>query len=210
MPTRSLTAPRNRCLLPKWRSVVCTDTCPQQGLNRPAAGMDMHFFTAGEGPYGLALVSEGSPERLGRRNRHADGFFAIGAQTEMLSEGMEVEVTLIGARSKPADLVVIGSHCVGLDLILGHLMREGISSKILNVGSTGGLVAAKRGECDIAGMHPMDSTTGEYNRRFLSDALKLIPGYGRLQGIVFRVGDQLLQGFRRKQPLLTFSAIPGA
>jgi putative molybdopterin biosynthesis protein len=119
----------------------------------------------------------------------ADGFFSIGSQTEMLPAGTAVEVTLIGSRHKPADLVVIGSHCVGLDLLIGRLMLEGVSVKALNVGSTGGLAAAKRGECDIAGIHLMDAASGEYNRPFLTEELELVPGYGRLQGIVFRPGD---------------------
>ena len=29
----------------------------------------------------------------------------------------------------------------------------------------GGLAAAKRGECDIAGVHLLDPATGDYNRR---------------------------------------------
>jgi putative molybdopterin biosynthesis protein len=119
----------------------------------------------------------------------ADGFFSIGSQTEMLSAGTTVEVTLIGSGHRPADLVVIGSHCVGLDLLIGRLMLEGISVKALNVGSTGGLAAARRGECDIAGVHLMDPASGEYNRPFLTEELELLPGYGRLQGIVFRPGD---------------------
>lgn len=119
----------------------------------------------------------------------ADGFFSIGSQTEMLPAGTAVEVTLIGSRHKPADLVVIGSHCVGLDLLIGRLMLEGVSVKALNVGSTGGLAAAKRGECDVAGIHLMDAASGEYNRPFLTEELELVPGYGRLQGIVFRPGD---------------------
>ena len=35
---------------------------------------------------------------------------------------------------------------------------------------------------------------GEYNRPFLTPALDLIPGYGRLQGIVFRKGDERFEG----------------
>jgi hypothetical protein len=30
MPMWSLTAPRFRCLQPRFRSVVCTDTCPSR------------------------------------------------------------------------------------------------------------------------------------------------------------------------------------
>ncbi len=61
-----------------------------------------------------------------------------------------------------------------------------MAAKVLEVGSTGGLMAAKRGECDIAGIHLMDPASGEYNRPFLTEELDLVPGYGRLQGIVFR------------------------
>jgi putative molybdopterin biosynthesis protein len=35
----------------------------------------------------------------------------------------------------------------------------------------------------------MDPETGEYNRPFLTSALDLMPGYRRLQGIVYRPGD---------------------
>jgi putative molybdopterin biosynthesis protein len=125
----------------------------------------------------------------------ADGFFTIGSQTEAVPAGAAVEVTVIGAGHKLADLVVIGSHCVGLDLLIGRLLQEGITVKSLNVGSTGGLTAAKRGECDLAGMHLMDPATGEYNRPFLTEILALIPGYRRLQGIVFRPGDMRFEGW---------------
>jgi putative molybdopterin biosynthesis protein len=125
---------------------------------------------------------------------HADGFFSIGAQTEMMAAGSEVEVSLIGGRHKVADLVFIGSHCAGLDGLIGRLMSEGVGVRALNLGSMGGLAAAKRGECDVAGIHLMDPVTGEYNRPFLTEDMQLIPGYGRLQGIVFRPGDSRFEG----------------
>ena len=67
-------------------------------------------------------------------------------------------------------------------------------SKFLAVGSLAGLEAAKRGECDIAGIHLLDPQTGEYNRPFLTPELDLIPGYGRLQGIVFRTRRRAIRG----------------
>jgi molybdate-binding protein len=93
-----------------------------------------------------------------------------------------------------ADLVIIGSHCVGLDVLIGRLQAEGILVKSLNVGSTGGLAATKRGECDIAAIHLMDPETGEYNRPFLTPSLELVAGYRRLQGIVYRNGDPRFEG----------------
>lgn len=139
----------------------------------------------------------------------ADGFLTISSQTEMVPAGTRVDVTLIGSQHKLADLVVIGSHCVGLDLLIGRLMREGISVKSLNVGSTGGLAAAKRGECDLAPIHLMDPATGNYNRPFLTEGLDLVPGYGRLQGIVFRPGDSRFEGLSAKQAAANALASPG-
>jgi putative molybdopterin biosynthesis protein len=64
----------------------------------------------------------------------------------------------------------------------------------MNVGSTGGLAAAKRGECDVAPIHLMDPETGNYNKPFLTAGLTLVCGYLRLQGIVFRKGDRRFEG----------------
>jgi putative molybdopterin biosynthesis protein len=119
----------------------------------------------------------------------ADGFITIDQHTEIVDAGSMVSVQLLGQRLEPADLVIIGSHCVGLDLLIGELLRTGLRAKALYVGSMGGLAAAKRGECDIAGVHLMDPKTGEYNRHLLTEALALVPGYGRMQGIVHRPGD---------------------
>ncbi len=123
----------------------------------------------------------------------ADGFFAIPAEVESVAAGTAVEVQLIGDMAL-ADLVAIGSHCIGLDLLIDRLSAEGIVVKSLNVGSMGGLAAAKRGECDIAPIHLMDPQTGEYNRPFLNPDLELVPGYRRRQGIVYRKGDPRFEG----------------
>ena len=124
----------------------------------------------------------------------ADGFFAIPAQSEIAPMGSEVSVTLTGKAAGPADLMIIGSHCVGLDYLIGLLAREGLTAKVLAVGSMAGLMAAKRGECDIAGIHLMDPATGVYNRPYLDETLHLVRGYGRLQGVVYRAGDTRFEG----------------
>ena len=124
----------------------------------------------------------------------ADGFATIDRHQEIVEAGTILDVQLLGRELHLADLVVIGSHCIGLDYLLGELQQRGLRSKFLAVGSAGGLDAARRGECDIAGVHLLDSATGEYNRPFLTDALELIRGYGRLQGIVFRQGDRRFDG----------------
>jgi putative molybdopterin biosynthesis protein len=124
----------------------------------------------------------------------ADGFVIIPRQREYLEAGDAVDVHLLGQGLRLADLVVIGSHCVGLDYLLGRLQEQGVRSKFLAVGSTGGLAAARRGECDLAGIHLLEPKTNTYNRPYLGDNLLLIPGYGRLQGIVFQKGDPRFEG----------------
>jgi putative molybdopterin biosynthesis protein len=124
----------------------------------------------------------------------ADGFTTIGQHEEIVSAGTTISVRLLGRELRLADLVVIGSHCVGLDYLLGELEQQGVRSKFMAVGSLAGLEAAKRGECDVAGVHLLDAQSGVYNRPFLTDALYLVEGYGRLQGIVFRKGDLRFEG----------------
>jgi putative molybdopterin biosynthesis protein len=124
----------------------------------------------------------------------ADGFFAIPQLSESCPAGARVTVRRLGVGSRSADLVVIGSHCTGLDHLLGRLEAEGMVVKALNVGSMGGLAAARRGECDVAGIHLLDPQSGVYNLPFLNPALDLLPGYRRMQGIVFRRGDVRFEG----------------
>jgi putative molybdopterin biosynthesis protein len=76
-----------------------------------------------------------------------------------------------------------------LDKLLSRVQQQGFRSKFLAVGSTAGLQAAQRGECDLAGIHLLDAASGEYNRPFVTPELTLLPGYARRQGIVFRADD---------------------
>ena len=124
----------------------------------------------------------------------ADGFATIGRHEEIVQAGTLVDVQLLGRDLQLADLVVIGSHCIGLDYLLGELQQQGVRSKFLAVGSTAGLDAARRGECDVAGIHLLDTRTNQYNRPFLTPDLDLVAGYGRAQGVVFRRGDTRFEG----------------
>ncbi len=125
---------------------------------------------------------------------NADGFITIDQQTELIEADTNVAVKLLSRQLRPADFVAIGSDCVGLDFLLSRMEERGFAVKMLNVGSLGGLAAAARGECDIAGIHLLDSETGTYNRPFVKTGLALIEGYRRLQGIVFRPGDRRFAG----------------
>ena len=135
---------------------------------------------------GLAAYPMGKGSGSVTAFSRADGFVRIGRNTEIVEADSPVEVTLIGRDVEPADLVVVGSHCVGLDAIASELSREGLSVKVLAVGSGGGLAAARRGECDVAPIHLLDPESGVYNEPFLEAGMELVRGYGRLQGVVTR------------------------
>ncbi|WP_018099307.1 molybdopterin biosynthesis protein [Sinorhizobium meliloti] len=124
----------------------------------------------------------------------ADGFIRIDAFADHLPAGAQVPVTLFTPQVRVPDLVVIGSHCTGLDLVVGKIARQGISVRSLAVGSLGGLAAAKRCECDLAPIHLFDPQTQVYNTPFLGEGIELVPGWRRIQGIVFRRGDARFEG----------------
>jgi putative molybdopterin biosynthesis protein len=147
-----------------------------------AAGTSLAAYPMGQGSGSVTTFSR------------ADGFATIGRHQEIVQAGTLIDVQLLGRELQLADLVVIGSHCIGLDYRLGQLQERGVRSKFLAVGSTAGLDAARRGECDVAGIHLLDPKTDQYNRPFLTPALDLVNGYGRAQGVVFRRGDTRFEG----------------
>jgi len=150
---------------------------------------------------GLAAYPMGKGSGSVTTFSRADGFVTIGRHEEIVEAGAKVDVQLLGSRLQVADLVVIGSHCVGLDFLLGKMQDLGFDTKFMAVGSTGGLQAAIRGQCDLAGMHLLDPETGQYNRPLLTPDLELIEGYGRLQGVTFRRGDERFAGRQALQAI---------
>ena len=147
-----------------------------------------------EGPEGLTAYPMGKGSGSVTAFSKADGFITIGRHEEIVEAGSPVTVQLLSPDFHAADLVVIGSHCVGLDFLLGRMQDRGFRTKFMAVGSTAGLQAAQRGECDLAGMHLLDPKTGRYNAPYLTADLELLRGYGRLQGVVFRPGDGRFEG----------------
>jgi len=124
----------------------------------------------------------------------ADGFFAIDALASALDGDSEVDVILIGKSERAPDLVIMGSHDIALDVVVGALAERGVRARTIAVGSLGGVSAASRGECDIAPVHLIDPATGVYNKHLLAPGLTLLPGWRRMQGFVFRQGDARFEG----------------
>lgn len=146
------------------------------------------------GPDGLVAhpVSKGSGAVTAFAE--ADGFVTIPALADHLPEGTEARVTLFTPGITAPALAIIGSHCTGLDAVVGALSGQGIVPRLLATGSHGGLAALRRRACDIAPIHLLDPATGTYNAPFLDQGMRLLPGWRRMQGIVHRKGDPRAEG----------------
>jgi putative molybdopterin biosynthesis protein len=123
----------------------------------------------------------------------SDGFLEIPEHTEILDENAEVAVTLFG-EFEQTDLMFIGSHDVGIDILFQMIEDVAPHVKAVNVGSQGGLVAVRKGVADIAGTHLL-SASGEYNLPFVKEFglhdVALVKGYLRQQGIITRKGEMI-------------------
>jgi putative molybdopterin biosynthesis protein len=124
----------------------------------------------------------------------ADGFVEIEALASALDAGTRARVTLISQTASMPDLVVMGSNDMALDIVVGKLAEQGLSVRTIAVGSLGGVIAASRGECDLAPVHLVDPATGSYNTHLLQPGLTLVKGWQRMQGFVHRSGDARFEG----------------
>jgi putative molybdopterin biosynthesis protein len=140
----------------------------------------------------------------------ADGFLEIDALASSLDAGSDVQVTLIDNTIRAPDLVIMGSHDMALDVVVGALADHGLTARILAVGSLGGVAAANRGECDIAPVHLIDPASGQYNKHLATQGLSLVPGWRRMQGLVFRPGDARFEGRSASEALKIILADPSA
>jgi putative molybdopterin biosynthesis protein len=152
-----------------------------------------------EGNDGLIAYPSGKGSGAITSFAQADGFLKIDALADQMPAGTEAEVTLFTPHVRVPDLVIVGSHCTGLDLVTAQLAHAGLNVRSIAVGSLGGLAAARRGECDFAPIHLFDEKTETYNKPFLLAGLELVPGWRRMQGIVFRKGDARFEGAKDAQ-----------
>jgi molybdopterin molybdotransferase/putative molybdopterin biosynthesis protein len=162
-----------------------------------------------EGSEGLIAYPTGKGSGAITSFAQADGFLKIDALADQLPSGTEAEVTLFTPHVRVPDLVIVGSHCTGLDLVTAPLARASLSVRSIAVGSLGGLAAAGRGECDLAPIHLFDEKTESYNTPFLMAGLELVPGWRRMQGIAFRLGDVRFEGLSAQDAVRAAMADPG-
>jgi putative molybdopterin biosynthesis protein len=161
-----------------------------------------------EGADGLIAYPTGKGSGAITSFAQADGFLKIDALAGQMPAGTQAEVTLFTPHVRVPDLVIVGSHCTGLDLVTAPLARAGLAVRSIAVGSLGGLAAAKRGECDLAPIHLFDDKSETYNTPFLGEGLELVPGWRRMQGIVFRNGDTRFEGRTAQEAVRSALADP--
>jgi molybdenum cofactor synthesis domain-containing protein len=161
-----------------------------------------------EGTDGLIAYPSGKGSGAVTSFSQADGFLRIDALADQMAAGSKAQVTLFTPHVRVPDLVIVGSHCTGLDLVTAPLAHAGLTVRSIAVGSLGGLAAAKRGECDFAPIHLLDDKTETYNAPFLSEGLELVPGWRRMQGIVFKKSDRRFEGLSAEQAVRAATADP--
>jgi len=127
----------------------------------------------------------------------ADGIMHVPRFSEGLHAGAPARVELLrDIADIEATVVAIGSHDLALDLLAGHLRRHGGRARLssANVGSLGGLIALRRGDAHLTGVHLLDEATGEYNRPFVArhlpdDDVLLVHLAMRDQGLILPPGN---------------------
>jgi putative molybdopterin biosynthesis protein len=128
----------------------------------------------------------------------SDGIGIVPRNIEGFEAGEEIKVELLKPLSKIKNkLVSIGSHDLIMDVI-----SDNINLTSSHVGSLGGIMSLRRGECHIAPIHLLDMETGEYNisyvKKYFSDKkMALIKGVQRQQGFIVRKSNPLnIQSFK--------------
>ncbi len=120
----------------------------------------------------------------------ADGIGIIPRHVEGIDAGGTIDIELLKPLSTiKAKLLAIGSHDLIMD-VLGDMLD--LTSA--HVGSMGGILAMKRGECHLAPIHLLDENTGEYNisyvkKYFPGKKMALIKGVKRHQGFIVQKGN---------------------
>jgi molybdopterin molybdotransferase/putative molybdopterin biosynthesis protein len=108
----------------------------------------------------------------------ADGLAHVPRFSEGLNIRQDVEILLYrNLHEIEQTVMAMGSHDPMLDLLAQFLATQFAGNRLTsaNVGSMGGLVALKRNETHIAGMHLLDELSGEYNIPYIQKQLRDIP-----------------------------------
>jgi putative molybdopterin biosynthesis protein len=129
----------------------------------------------------------------------ADGLLVIPPELLGYEQGDTVEIELLRPLEEIKSAIVFsGSHDMTIDLLSSQLKRERTSMKIVSshVGSMAGVMAIRKGEAHVAGIHLLDPETKEYNISYVKKLLAghdvvLYPFLKRTQGWIVPQGNPL-------------------
>jgi putative molybdopterin biosynthesis protein len=157
------------------------------------------FLRVNLGLVGEQIIANPLPRGAGTITSltRADGIIRIPAEAEGLNQNEPVQAELLRDEQVVSQTVVIvGSHDNTLDLLGNFLTRRFPRFRLTssNVGSTGGLMALKRGIAHLAGSHLLDPETGEYNTTYINRLIPDLPVKGlnlvfRQQGLILPKGN---------------------
>lgn len=129
----------------------------------------------------------------------ADGILVVPPDQLGYEQGDEVEIELLRPVEEIKNAIVFsGSHDLTIDLLSSQLKKQRTDMKIVSshVGSMAGLMAIRKGEAHVAGIHLLDPDTKEYNISYVKKMLGgqdavLYPFLKRTQGWMIPKGNPL-------------------
>jgi putative molybdopterin biosynthesis protein len=129
----------------------------------------------------------------------ADGLLVVPADQIGYEQGESVEVELLRPLDEIKKAIVFnGSHDLTIDILSSILKKEQHDMKIVSshVGSMAGIMAIKKGEAHVAGIHLLDPDTKQYNIPYVNKLLAgldvvLVPFLKRKQGFMVAKGNPL-------------------
>jgi putative molybdopterin biosynthesis protein len=129
----------------------------------------------------------------------ADGMLVVPPDELGYEQGELVEVELYKSVEEIKNAIVFsGSHDLTIDLLSSQLKKQRNDMKIVSshVGSMAGLMAIRKGEAHVAGIHLLDPETKEYNSTYVKKFLAgqeavLYPFLKRTQGWMLPKGNPL-------------------
>lgn len=129
----------------------------------------------------------------------ADGLLIVPPQISGYEQGDTAEVELLRPLEEIKNAIVFsGSHDMTIDLLSSQLKQARTEMKIVSshVGSMAGIMAIRKGEAHVAGIHLLDPTTKQYNISYVNKLLAgrdviLYPFLKRKQGWILPQGNPL-------------------
>ncbi|MEH7436168.1 molybdopterin biosynthesis protein [Neobacillus drentensis] len=129
----------------------------------------------------------------------ADGLLVVPPNIIGYEQGDFAEVELLRPLEEVRNSIVFsGSHDLTIDLLSSQLKRVHTDRKIVSshVGSMAGIMAIRKGEAHVAGIHLLDPSTKQYNVSYVNKILAgqdvvLYPFLKRKQGWILPKGNPL-------------------